>query len=262
MSLDRAVFLFQLLLALSLIVQTVEFIALAKREDVRYVWSWSVQGGDLKGSHPLIQRGFDFLYRDKIHNLHLVLRLLCAISLFWGVTLITGLFLFLSTVILLIRWRGAFNGGSDFMTVIAVTGLVIAMGASLFVDAEKAWNAALWYITIHSITSYFMSGTVKLLNGQWRNGTALTYFLDGGLYGPLSEKSVLHRPFIAALASWSFIIWEVSFPFVLVDPYVAVVFCTIALFFHLLVFRFFGLNRFIWAWIVTFPSIIYCSGQI
>jgi hypothetical protein len=35
----------------------------------------------------------------------------------------------------------------------------------------------------------------------------------------------------------------------------------VAAVFHLLVFRFFGLNRFVWAWCASFPAIIYCSGQ-
>ena len=261
MSLDLAVRLFQTLLALSLIIQTSEYWVIARRQDVRDVWAWSVQREDLRHSNRVIRRVFNFLYQGEIHIFHLGLRLLFAISLFWGATLPSSLFLFLSTIVLLIRWRGSFNGGSDFMTVVAVTGLIIAIAGSEFFDKEHAWTAALWYISIHSITSYFMSGAVKLLNPHWRNGEALIYFLDGGLYGPLSERSLFRKPFIAASASWSFIIWEILFPLVLFDQTLAMSFIFSAFVFHLLVFRFFGLNRFVWAWAVTFPAIIYCSGQ-
>lgn len=261
MSLEIAHRLFSALLAMSLIIQTIEFLSLSNSSDVRTKWAWSIQRGDLSHTNKLLRRFFDFIFSDSVHLIHLVLRLIFVLSLFWGVTIFSGIFLFLSTIILLIRWRGAFNGGSDFMTVVTVTGQLIVVTASYFVDEAQAWTAALWYVTIHSVTSYFMSGVVKLLNSQWRKGTALTYFLDGGLYGPLSDHSLFRKSVIAILASWSFILWEISFPLVLIDQQLAVYFCMIAFGFHILVFRFFGLNRFVWAWTATFPAIIYCSGQ-
>jgi hypothetical protein len=29
-----------------------------------------------------------------------------------------------------------------------------------------------------------------------------------------------------------------------------------------LVFWFFGLNRFFWAWVASFPAIVWCAGQV
>jgi len=261
MSLEIASRLFSSCLALSLIIQSIEFLTLSDSAEVRTKWAWSVQRGDLSHANKLLRGFFDFIFCDSVHLVHLLLRLFVAVSLFWGITFYSGIFLFLSTVILLIRWRGAFNGGSDFMTVVTVTGLLIVVITSHFVDEMQAWTAALWYVAIHSVTSYFMSGAVKLLNSQWRKGTVLIYFLDGGLYGPLSKNSLFRKPVIAILSSWAFILWEISFPLVLIDQQLAVYFCAIAFLFHLLVFRFFGLNRFVWAWTATFPAIIYCSGQ-
>jgi hypothetical protein len=37
--------------------------------------------------------------------------------------------------------------------------------------------------------------------------------------------------------------------------------CAVAALFHFLVFWFFGLNRFFWAWVASFPAIIWCAGQ-
>ncbi|UUZ62889.1 hypothetical protein LP417_24100 [Polaromonas sp. P1-6] len=37
-------------------------------------------------------------------------------------------------------------------------------------------------------------------------------------------------------------------------------FCAVAAVFHFLVFWFFGLNRFFWAWISTFPAVLYCAA--
>jgi hypothetical protein len=67
---------------------------------------------------------------------------------------------------------------------------------------------------------------------------------------------------LAAIGSWTFILWECAAPLALLDTRLAVVFCAIAALFHFLVFWFFGLNRFFWAWVASFPAILWCAGQI
>jgi hypothetical protein len=109
------------------------------------------------------------------------------------------------------------------------------------------------------VTSYFISGAIKLFSRERRNGIALPYFLDGGIYGPLAADSVFRHRFVAIACSWGFILWECAVPMVFLGPLFALVFCAIALVFHLLVFAFFGLNRFVWAWLVSFPAMIYCA---
>ena len=51
-----------------------------------------------------------------------------------GATLPLMLFLFVGNLLILIRWRGAFNVGSDFMTLVGLSGLLIA-------HAVGAWLA-------------------------------------------------------------------------------------------------------------------------
>ena len=262
MSLELSIAAFARLLALSLVIQTVEAISLTRHQNVRGLWDWSIQRNDLGHASVLVQKLFALLFKDQIHFIHLILRLCAALSLVVAPYAVAAIFLFISTVILLIRWRGAFNGGSDFMTLVTVTGLLIGTCTSSFVDQVTAWSAAFWYVTIHSVSSYFMSGAVKLLNQHWRRGSALTHFLDGGLYGPLRKRSLFKNPLIAKGASWTFIMWEISFPSVLFDVDLATIYCVVAFIFHLLVFRFFGLNRFLWAWAATFPAILCCAGRL
>jgi hypothetical protein len=56
-------------------------------------------------------------------------------------------------------------------------------------------------------------------------------------------------------------VWECCSPLALWHPLAAWAFCAVALVFHFLVFWFFGLNRFFWAWLVSFPAILACSAQ-
>lgn len=262
LSLYQSVRTLECLLAISLLVQSIEFLRMQGKQQRDSVWDWQVQQAELAHAAGWLQKLFGWLYRDRVHRLHLILRIVMAASLFYGVSLVSSLLLFISTLVLLIRWRGAFNGGSDFMTVVVLTGVVIAQVAALFVGTVLAWKAGLWYITIHTMSSYFLSGSVKLLSSDWRNGRALPYFLDGAVYGPLHEDSLFRKKPIAILCSWGFIVWECSFPLVLAGPAWAILWCLCAALFHFLVFWHFGLNRFFWAWVASFPAIMYCSTQL
>ena len=261
MSFYLTVRVLECLLATSLLLQTLEFLRLSRFADARSVWSWQLQRGDVAHTALWLQKLFDWLFQERIYQAHLLFRLGAAASLYFGVSAFSAVFLFVSSLLILIRWRGAFNGGSDFMTMVVLTGLLVSQLAQIFVGPVIAWKAGLWYITIHSISSYFISGSIKLVSSDWRSGRVLIHFLDGGLYGPLSDHSLLRKKPIAVIASWSFIVWECLFPLALAGPQWAMCWCGIAALFHFLVFRFFGLNRFFCAWAASFPAIIYCSTQ-
>lgn len=247
------------LTAISLLVQTLEYLRLQPVQRRDGLWRWSVQRGDVAHASPRLQRLLDWLYGEHVHRLHLLVRAGAAASLFAGSSTAGALLLLASSVLILLRWRGAFNGGSDFMTLIVLTGMLIAQLAQHAVGPALAWKAGLVYIGLHSLTSYFISGAIKLLSREWRNGSALPYFLDGGLYGPLPADSMLRRRRVAIACSWAFILWECAAPLALAGPRIALAFCAIAVVFHWLVFRYFGLNRFFWAWLASHPAIIYCA---
>ena len=148
------------------------------------------------------------------------------------------------------------------MTIVVLTGLLIATSCSALGDESFGWRAGLIYIAIHAVSSYFISGGVKLINADWRSGKALPLFLDGGVYGPLPPESVYWRKPVAVVCSWAFIMWECLAPMIFLSVHYALVYCAIACFFHFLVFWHFGLNRFFFAWISTFPAVIFVSGLL
>jgi len=82
------------------------------------------------------------------------------------------------------------------------------------------------------------------------------------LYGPLQADSVFRRPVVAWVCSWAFILWEGLFPLVLVFPDWTFVFVGVALLFHFLVFWFFGLNRFFWAWAANLGSLFFLGHYV
>ena len=246
--------------AVSLTIQTLEYLRMGKYTANDAFWSWHLQRADIPNAP--VRALLDVLFEPNVHQLHLLLRLCAAVLLaIQGASLPLIGFLFVGNLLILIRWRGAFNGGSDFLTLVVLTGLLISQVVGALVNTELGWQAGFWYIAIQAITSYFMSGAVKLLRREWRNGSAMTIFLNGAIYGPLSPTHPLRKPWLTLLGSWGFIVWEILFPFSLLDPRLAALFCAVAALFHFLVFWFFGLNRFFWAWVCSFPAIIWCSAQ-
>jgi hypothetical protein len=263
MSGDQVIRCLELLCAWSLLLQTIEYWRIAGSTDPTGVWSWPVQRADIPDSAVFVKRLLDAAFLPRAYRAMLVLRVVGALLLAWqGASLGVALLLFMCQLLLLVRWRGAFNGGSDFMTLVALTGILLTQVLMLFMDPSMAWGAGLGYIGIHTLSSYFVSGWVKLKRPEWRSGQALTVFLNSGLFGPLPPDSVFRKPWLAFVCSWAFILWEGVFPLVLFNPDLVWLFGGVALLFHFLVFWFFGLNRFFLAWSVNLSSIFFLSNWL
>ena len=255
----QAVRAFELLLGFSLALQCIEYLRIPALDRVN---DWAILRQEIPGRPRGVRALLDVLLTPSNYRMLIVLRLALAIGLMsGGLGLAGAAMLFAIALVLLLRWRGAFNGGSDFMTLVGLTGLLIAHLVGHAVGMDWGWRAGFWYITLHALTSYFMSGWVKLLHPSWRSGRALPQFLDTGIHGPLAPHSAYRHPAMARGISWAFTVWEGLFPLALLDVRLAALFCAVASVFHFLVFRLFGLNRFFWAWLSTYPAILWCSGQ-
>lgn len=262
MELNTAVRAFEVLLGWSLALQSLEYLRIRHLDRVG---DWTVQRSEIPTRPAWVRTALDRVFRPGAYTaligLRLALSLGLALGLLSGGLGLTGaVLLFVIALLLLLRWRGAFNGGSDFMTLVGLTGLLIAHVLGAFTDPASGWRGGLWYITLQTLSSYFVSGWVKLLRPEWRSGRAMTVFLDTGIYGPLAANSIYRSPRVAQACSWAFTLWEGCFPLALLDLRLAAAFCAVAAVFHFLVFWFFGLNRFVWAWLATYPAVLYCAA--
>ena len=259
MELTLAVRIFEVLLGLSLVIQTMEYLRLPSLDRVTL---WPMLAQEIPTQPAWHKTCLTQLLQPRPYLALLGLRLALSIALMLGLVGLTGAaLLFVMALLLLLRWRGAFNGGSDFMTLVCLSGLLISHLVGTFAGESLGWRAGFWYVSLHAISSYFVSGWVKLLRPEWRSGQALTLFLDTGVYGPLPHDSVLRNTKVAWLCSWSFTLWEGCFPLALLDIRLALILCAVATLFHFLVFWFFFFFFFFWAWLSTFPAIVYCAGS-
>jgi hypothetical protein len=257
MDLSLAARAFEVLLGWSLALQSLEYLRIIRMDRISH---WPAQRQEMPVRPGGLLALLDRLMQPGAYRALLVLRLILALMLMAGWLGLTGsMLLFLMALVLLFRWRGAFNGGSDFMTLVGLSGLLLAHLGQALGHSEAGWTAALWYVTLQTVTSYFVSGWVKLLRPEWRSGAALPVFLDSGVYGPLPADSMFRRPWVARAVSWGFTVWEGCFVLALLDQRLAFLFCASAVLFHFLVYWYFGLNRFFWAWLASFPAVIYCA---
>ena len=111
-------------------------------------------------------------------------RLLLALLLIAGVAPLAVLAaLFVLGLAALVRFDGAYNGGSDRLGLLLLTCLLVARALP-----NSLWaQVAMGYLAVQLLLSYFSAGWVKLLNPEWLRGRALRDVFMFSVY-PVSES--------------------------------------------------------------------------
>jgi len=171
----------------------------------------------------------------------------------------TLLALLLVGVIVLRRFDGPFNGGSDKMTLL----ILVCLTATHWLPNQAQKEVAFGYLSMQLILSYVISGWVKLRNPDWRSGQALMDVFRFSAY-PVSEALRLqaNHPNRIFIASWAVMLFEIAFPMILLSPLLLAAGLVAAAGFHLANACLFGLNRFFWIWLAAYPSLIWLEQRI
>lgn len=236
------------LIAIAIALQSIELIMLRTSFSNTGVWRWSTLRAEWTSNSPSwLLWVYDRTFSEKGFLFLLEVRLLAACLLPIWPNIFLLLFLAKSTLLIAMRWRGTFNGGSDTMTFHILIGV---LAAAVF-PYDNVVEAAIWYIAVQVCLSYFVSGFAKLKSASWRDGSALPIFLSTTIYGPQKIHSSL-----AKFAAWAVILFECTFPLALLNTNIAVGYIAVALAFHWTNWYVFGLNRFFWAWLAAYPALV------
>lgn len=173
--------------------------------------------------------------------------------------LICLLILTLSHMLLNIRFRGLYNGGSDMMMMTLSVGIIIDITASIF-STHVRWG--LVYIGLNLLLSYLKAGLVKIKNIEWIKGKALFHFLSTTEHQKMklaiNRISQFKLGFsLFWIVSFLTLVFELSVPLVFLNRTVLIFYFCFAVVFHFGIFIIFGLNRFFWAWLAAWPSLFY-----
>ncbi|GGY70375.1 HTTM domain-containing protein [Cellvibrio zantedeschiae] len=188
------------------------------------------------------------------------IRLLLSLLLLVGIQPVwVELGLLLSSVFYLFRFQGPYNGGSDAMGILVLFSLFLSHLASTHFWQE----IALGYLAFQLTFSYFQSGYIKVINVEWRNGRALQDVFSITAY-PVSDKIRLwgKSTRLMCIMSWVVILFELAFPFSLLNQITFLIALVIAGIFHFANAWLFGLNRFFWIWPAGFPILFWFQSRV
>lgn len=209
---------------------------------------------------PTIFQVLSFLFQPNIAVMVLILRIVGSTTLIAASpTLPVVIFLALSGVYLSLRSPYGLDG-SDQMTNIVFC--ACALGES--VGTENAREIVLVFLAATVCQAYFVSGLEKLKSGIWRSGKAIPAVALTRLYGIRKVGEYLGKAPLYSLAmAWFVILFEVLFPLGLLAPsdawWVALISAGT---FHLFAAIFMGLNTFFWAFLSTYPAVIFCRSAM
>ncbi len=246
------------LVGVAVLFQSLEFIKMKESISETGIWRWSELRSEYLFLSEKILKGLDWLMAPKRFIEIMTLRFYTAcLAVLYPHFILIFIILFLSTFLVTLRWRGSFNGGSDYLSLILLLCLCIG-----FIHPILA-KASLWYICLQVISSYFMAGLYKIRQKKWHNGSAIYGFVSSPSYkAPRFMIEKCHHPLTSMTLAWLVIIFELTFPLVLAHPYLCVIYLGAGFFFHLGNFMTFGLNRFFWVWTASYPALYYCSKII
>lgn len=236
------------LLALSVIVQFTEYLYLRPALADDGIWSWRVLRTEY--SRPA-QRTLAIIYSERGTTVVIVTGLLSALAMYAAPELPFSMLVFLCCLLMSARFRGTFNGGSDFMT-LTVAGALALTALSGF--APVLTPAAFLYVGAQVTLSYFIAGLVKVRERGWRDGTLLPRLLAIEKYGaPAAVKAFAANRALMLAGSWGIIVFECTFPIALLAVPLLWIYLFAGLLFHAANVAIFGLNRFFFAWLASYP---------
>ncbi|MDH5324678.1 MAG: HTTM domain-containing protein [Gammaproteobacteria bacterium] len=187
-------------------------------------------------------------------------RLVLALLLLIGVhTPWVSVLLLVLSLLVLHRFQGPYNGGSDRMSLL----LLSCLCAAYWAPGVYWQQLALAYLAVQLSLSYFVSGWVKVLNPDWRSGLALVDVFRFSTY-PVSEslRDWSTQPRLLWGMSWCVMGFELLFPLALLFRPAMILALGIAAVFHFANACLFGLNRFFWIWISAYPSVLWFQSYL
>jgi len=187
----------------------------------------------------------------------LVVQLAAALALPWCAHPALPWAVFACALAISIRFRGAYNGGSDAMLLV----VMLALGLARSAPGSRLATVGLAYAAAQLVLSYFVAGVAKLRDPAWRAGRAMALVVALPPYRvPARLQAVIARPPIAALATWSVLGFECGFPLVFSRPSACTALAIAGAAFHLGNAIVFGLDRFLWTWLAAYPALLYWAG--
>ena len=220
----------------------------------------AVRYSEMMMAFAYFQQSLEFMHGLQPEKMLGFIRAILSVTLLLGFQpMLTEASLLVIAILLLHRFQGPYNGGSDCMSMLVLLCLFLSHAAPNRLLQELAIS----YLVFQLTYSYFQSGYTKLINPDWRSGEALRDVFAITAY-PVSEQTrewAESRGLMWAMAC-SVIGFELIFPLALFNHTTLILALIMATFFHLSNAIFLGLNRFFWIWPSAYPLIFWFQDRI
>lgn len=220
----------------------------------------AIRATEILLAFAFIQQSLEYLQALKADRILFSIRLGLSVLLMigfqshWVSLALVGL-----SLVILRRFEGPYNGGSDRMGLL----ILCCLCAVHFMPTPQWQEYIFGYLALQTVLSYFMSGWVKIVNPDWRNGRALRDVFLFSAY-PVSEslRGFAARPRLLLAMSWCVMLFELIFPLTLAAQVTLIAGLVIAAVFHFSNACLFGLNRFFWVWLAAYPSLLWLQSRL
>lgn len=250
------------ILSIGILLGSLEYLFIALKKSAKGLPNWKISK---EITFPFLDNPvINWLFKPKNFIILLLFKMVLVFVLFFTTIFSDGWTLFillLFLVSLLIHYRDVYGkDGSDQMQLTII--LILALCTSnLTTQNIKLYG--LFFITAQSYLSYLTAGISKILSKSWRQGNALFLIVNTASFGNVRLAKLLHKGKLSFYLGWFVIITEILFPFTILLPFPYLIFCLSCMFlFHIINAFIMGLNIFPWAFLSTYPSIIFVNHYI
>jgi hypothetical protein len=246
-------------------ISSLEYLAIHKEFKINGIFSWKIfssRNEFLNSWLPWKKINFLFGYRAFIvmHALRIASVLLLPFipDNFYKILLLG--FLAISSLLFSFRSIVGLDGADQMNIIITITLFIVYI-----INVEVIYKAGLIFIAAQSILSYMVAGIAKLRSAKWRGGQAVFEIMNTRTYGYKSVAIKLANAprFVNIILCWLIIFFEIFFIILLFleEPWLYIIICC-GIIFHLYNAIAMGLNNFFWAFLATYPALLYVHELI
>lgn len=245
--------------AVTQIISSLEFLASKDDQRTGGLSDWTFVRGNFEPAFPRFVKFLDKVSEERAESIIHGVRVAAGLSLFLPGKfrrhrVVANAFLAGSALALHPKHFYGSDGSDQLAFLVQSTSALSRIG-----DDRRRKEAGLQFLAAQSGLAYLTSGAVKLVSRTWRSGEALPAILRTRTYGD-RELFVFLRshPRLSRAAAHGVLAAETAFPLVFVLPLRPALLGVAGMgIFHLLNARYMGLARFVWAFIATYPAVIY-----
>ena len=193
------------------------------------------------------QRFFVFLFWLEV--LVVILLFLWPGNIFY-VVIVTVLFL-----LQMKRHYFSFDGADQMVFVVLV--------AATLGTICRSQRSAVFFLAGEVTLAYLVAGLYKVSSPYWKRGRALLLITQTRLFGHEKVAAILQaHPVFATATQFILVFWESSFVVSLIaPPKILTMFLIAGIVFHISCAWIMGLNTFPWAFVASYPSIVYVNRE-